>query len=61
MSIDDLLEASLWDLFWLPPWATVVARPELLYTRSDQDSLVLNMLLRVRAEAARQTRVTCST
>ena len=53
MSIDDLLEASLWDLFWLPPWASVVDRPELLYTRSDQDQLVLNMLLRVRAEAAR--------
>lgn len=53
MSVDALLERSLWDLFWLPPWAEVVDRPELLYTRSDQDQIVLNQLMRVRAEPSR--------
>ncbi|MEC7947689.1 MAG: hypothetical protein VX265_08990 [Myxococcota bacterium] len=43
------MEQSLWDLFWLPPWAEQVDRPELLYTRSAQDQHALNQVLRVRA------------
>lgn len=53
MSVDEVIERSLWDLFWLPPWAEVIDRPELLYTRSERDLMVLNHIYRVRASANR--------
>ena len=46
--IDALLERSLWDLFWLPPWSRVVERESLLYTVSSKDQHALNQVLRVR-------------
>jgi hypothetical protein len=50
--IDARVERALWDLFWLPPWATLVDRPELLYTRADRDGPSLHEVLRVRADGA---------
>lgn len=49
VSIDDLVEQTQWDSFWLPSWAAVIDRPELRYTRSDVDQGVLNMVIRIRA------------
>jgi GNAT superfamily N-acetyltransferase len=49
MDVDSLVERSMWDLFWLPPWASVVERAELLYTWSKRDQPALNQVLRVRA------------
>jgi GNAT superfamily N-acetyltransferase len=51
MDVDALVEQSMWDLFWLPGWASVVDRPELLYTWSARDQPALNQVLRVRAGA----------
>jgi GNAT superfamily N-acetyltransferase len=51
MDVDALVEQSMWDLFWLPAWASVVERPELLYTWSARDQPALNQVLRVRAGA----------
>ena len=50
MDVDARIEESLWDLFWLPAWAEVVDRPELLYTRSERDQHALNAVHRVRAD-----------
>ncbi len=47
-SMDDLVEQTQWDGFWLPPWATVVDRPELRYTHATVQQSVLNMVVRVR-------------
>jgi hypothetical protein len=44
-----VLERSQWDLFWAPPDAVVVDRPELLYISSPRDVPYLNMVARVRA------------
>lgn len=54
--MDDLserFERTQWDLFWLPAWAEVVDRPELLYTVSDRPMSLWNQVTRVRASAAR--------
>ena len=48
MDVDDLLEQTLWDHFWLPPWATRVERPGLIYTHSSRDNPGLNMVPKVR-------------
>ncbi|HCH65269.1 MAG TPA: hypothetical protein DFR83_20860 [Deltaproteobacteria bacterium] len=48
-SIDDRVEQTQWDSFWLPSWAAVIDRPELRYMRSDVDQSVLNMVTRIRA------------
>lgn len=48
MDVDARIEQSLWDLFWLPAWASVVDRPGVLYTHSDRDQHALNQVLRVR-------------
>jgi GNAT superfamily N-acetyltransferase len=52
LDVDDALERSLWDLFWLPPGVHVVDRPELLYLASDEGDDNLNTVLRVRATDA---------
>ena len=51
--VDALLEQTLWNLFWLPPWATRVDREELLYTWSVRPEQALNMVVLVRASGAR--------
>lgn len=50
--LDDLAEQTQWDGFWLPPWATVVDRPELRYTFSAVDQPGLNQVVRVRPDDA---------
>lgn len=52
MDVDARIERSLWDLFWLPEWATVEDRPGLLYTHSVRDQHALNQVLRVRGPEA---------
>ena len=52
MDVDARIEKSLWDLFWLPDWASIVDRPELLYTHSSRDQHALNQVLRVRGPVA---------
>ena len=42
----DLLERSLWDVFWVPPDVTVVDRPELLALRCPRPVSFLNSVLR---------------
>lgn len=46
--IDDLVEQTLWDGFWLPPWAQIVDRPELRFTHATVDQPGLNQVCRVR-------------
>src|SRR5262245_15441632 len=53
MNLDDVLEQTQWDLFWLPGDAAVVDRPEILYAACPRDEGNLNAVLRVRADAAR--------
>lgn len=50
--VDALLEGTLWDHYWLPPWATRVEREEVIYTRSDRPLQALNMVVKVRAQGA---------
>jgi GNAT superfamily N-acetyltransferase len=54
MDLDDVLERTQWDLFWLPPGVRVVDRPEILYLAAPgaRDGY-LNTVLRVRADDAR--------
>jgi hypothetical protein len=53
MNLDDVLEQTQWDLFWLPGGVAMVDRPEILYTACPRDDINLNAVLRVRADAAR--------
>jgi hypothetical protein len=50
--VDAVLQRSLEDLFWLPPWATVVDESGCLYTHSPRDQHALNQVVRVSAETA---------
>ncbi len=52
MDLDDVLEQTQWDTFWLPDDATVVEREEILYLTSPRDEGYLNAVLRVRADAS---------
>ena len=49
MDIDQLLERTQWDLFWLPSGVTVIDRPELLLFSHPQGAQVLNAVHRLRA------------
>jgi hypothetical protein len=51
--VDEILERTQWDTFWLPPDAAVVDRPELMYLSTPRDTATLNSVLRVRAGAER--------
>ncbi len=50
--VDALLEQTLWDHYWLPPFAHRVERPEVIYTHCPRDVLSLNMAVKVRAPEA---------
>lgn len=56
-AMDDLVEQTLWDGFWLPDWAHTVDRPELRYTHSEHDHHGLHHISRIRDEDARGQRV----
>lgn len=49
----ELLERSQWDLFWLPPDARVLSRPDLLAVTCDRPVMYLNAVLKARGEPAR--------
>jgi GNAT superfamily N-acetyltransferase len=49
LSVDDILERTQWDFFWVPPFAEVIDRPELLYVRCERDVTFLNCVTRTRA------------
>ncbi len=50
MNLDDILEQTQWDTFWLPSDATAIDREDVLYLRSERDDGYLNAVMRVRAE-----------
>lgn len=52
MDADQILEQTQWDTFWVPPTATVVDRPELLYVSHPEDTPTLNVVNRIRAADA---------
>lgn len=52
MTPADQLERSQWDLFWLPPDATTVDRPDLLLVSCPRPVAYLNGVLRTRTSDA---------
>lgn len=52
MTPAELLEASQWDTFWVPPDAEVTDRPELLVIRCPRPQAYLNVVLRARGDPA---------
>jgi hypothetical protein len=50
--IEETIERTQWDFFWVPPDARVVDRPELLYVCCPRDVPMLNCVTRTRAVAA---------
>ena len=51
MNVDQVLEQTQWDFFWLPPDAGVVDRSEVQYVHCSRDITVLNTVTRLRASA----------
>ena len=51
MKVDEILERTQWDFFWVPDDVTVVDRPELLYVHCPRDVAHLNTVTRFRAGA----------
>ncbi|MCB9744010.1 MAG: hypothetical protein H6740_15525 [Alphaproteobacteria bacterium] len=52
MTVDEILERTQWDFFWVPPGVEVIDRPELLYLRSSRPTTLLNMVTRTRPREA---------
>lgn len=52
MTPHERLERSTWDLFWLPPEARVLDRPDVLAIGIDRDIAYLNTVYRTRASPA---------
>ena len=52
MDIDELLERTQWDLFWVPPDLTIIDRPELLLLSYPRTAHGLNAVHRLRAPDA---------
>ena len=48
MDVDETLERTSWDFFWVPPGVRVFDRPELLYLCCPRPSTLLNMVARIR-------------
>jgi GNAT superfamily N-acetyltransferase len=53
MDVDATLAATQLDLFWLPPDARVVSRPEIVYVAAPRDVGYLNSVLHLDADDAR--------
>ena len=53
VTMDQTLERTQWDFFWVPDHVEIIERPEILYVRSSQDKKLYNQVTRTRAEAAR--------
>lgn len=52
LSVDERLEASACDLFWVPEGVDVVEEPNLIYTRSKYDDPLFNCVVYSRGEDA---------
>ena len=52
MNVDEILERTQWDFFWVPDDTTVVDRPELLYVHCPRDVTYLNAVTRLRVAPA---------
>jgi GNAT superfamily N-acetyltransferase len=52
MDIDEILEATAADFFWVPPHVEVVEREPITYTHSTNPSALYNRVVRVRPERA---------
>jgi GNAT superfamily N-acetyltransferase len=50
--MEETMERTQWDFFWVPPDAQVVDRPELLYVSCPRDVPILNCVTRTRAVPA---------
>lgn len=57
MDVDQVLEQTQWDFFWVPPDATVVDRPELAFVSCPRDLPHLNAVTRLRTFPADLDRV----
>lgn len=53
MTPNEQMEASTWDMFWLPPSITVVDRPELMVLHTPRPLPYLNSVYRTRAAPER--------
>jgi GNAT superfamily N-acetyltransferase len=51
--MDETIERSMADFFWVPDDVHTVERPEISYLHSDRDTAMYNQVLRTRAEAGR--------
>ena len=52
-SMDETIERTMSDFFWVPDDVGVVERPEIVYLYSDRDTSLFNQVTRTRAEADR--------
>ncbi|MCB9761408.1 MAG: hypothetical protein H6739_16315 [Alphaproteobacteria bacterium] len=57
LTIDERLERTQWDPFWIDDDVEVVDRPELMFLSCPRDVPYLNHVVRVRAEPARVAEV----
>ena len=53
MKVDEVIERTQWDFFWVPDDVAIVDRPEILYTHSAQHLKLFNQVTRTRATADR--------
>jgi GNAT superfamily N-acetyltransferase len=49
LSLDETLERTQWDFFWVPEDVTVVDRPEIAYVKCARRVVILNQVTRTRA------------
>ena len=52
LDLDDILEMTQWDYFWVPADVTVTDRPELLFFSCPRDVPMLNTVTRTRGESS---------
>jgi hypothetical protein len=52
-SIDETLERTQWDFFWIPEEVAIVDRPEIAYLHTPRDLTVFNQVVRTHAQPAR--------
>jgi len=57
MNVDEVLERTQWDLFWVPEDIEIVDRPEILYLRRAGGPILFNQVMRTRATAERLPRL----
>jgi hypothetical protein len=53
LTVDEILERTQWDFFWVPDDATIVDRPEIAYLRCPRPVVILNQVTRTRGAPSR--------